>query len=475
MPTLLARNAKILVTMDDQRRELSDAGLFAQGGIIEEVGPSEQLPQDADVVLDLSGQIVLPGFVNTHHHLDQTLTRALPAGQNINLFPWLRAHYPIWARRTPEASRWSALVGLAELAASGCTTVFDHTYIFQNGSRVDDQISAAQEIGVRFHASRGSMSLGESRGGLPPDSCVEDEVEILEDSRRVIETYHDASRGSMLRIVLAPCSPFSVTPQLLRESGELARSYGVRLHTHLCETFDEERYTLETYGLRPVAWMETMGWLGDDVWFAHAVHVNDDEVRQFARTGVGVAHCPCSNMRLASGISPVKKYLGAGVHVGLGVDGSASNDASHILLEARQAMLLARLRMGLLPPEGPQTLLSTSDPLRAGEWMTAREALEIATRGGAAVLGRTDIGALAPGMCADFFSIDLNTVDYAGALNDPVAATVFCAPEKARYTVIDGRVVVENGHVTTVDMEPVIEAHNRFSRELANTQMTSSS
>jgi 8-oxoguanine deaminase len=474
MPTLLARNAKILVTMDDQRRELSDAGLFARDGIIEEVGPSERLPPDADAVLDLSGQIVLPGFVNTHHHLDQTLTRALPAGQNINLFPWLRAHYPIWARRTPEASRWSALVGLAELATSGCTTVFDHTYIFQNGSRVDDQISAAREIGVRFHASRGSMSLGESRGGLPPDSCVEDEAKILEDSRRVIETYHDASRGSMLRIVLAPCSPFSVTPQLLRDSAELARSYGVRLHTHLCETLDEERYTLENFGLRPVAWMETMGWLGEDVWFAHAVHVNDDEVRQFARTGVGIAHCPCSNMRLASGISPVKKYLGAGVHVGLGVDGSASNDASHILLEARQAMLLARLRMGLLPPEGPQTLLSTSDPLRAGEWMTAKEALEIATRGGAAVLGRTDIGALAPGMCADFFSIDLNTVDYAGALNDPVAATVFCAPQKTRYTVIDGRVVVEDGRVTTVDMEPVIEAHNRFSREATNTQITSS-
>jgi len=472
MPTLLARDANILVTMDDQRRELPDASLFARDGIIEEVGPSERLPQDADVVLDLSGQIVLPGFVNTHHHLDQTLTRALPAGQNINLFPWLRAHYPMWARRTPEASRWSALIGLAELAASGCTTVFDHTYIFQNGSRVDDQISAAQEIGVRFHASRGSMSLGESRGGLPPDSCVEDEAEILKDSQRVIETYHDASHGSMLRIVLAPCSPFSVTPRLLRESAELARSYDVRLHTHLCETFDEERYTLETHGLRPVAWMDTMGWLGDDVWFAHAVHVNDDEVRQFARTGVGVAHCPCSNMRLASGISPVKKYLGAGVHVGLGVDGSASNDASNILLEARQAMLLARLRMGLLPPEGPQTLLSTSDPLRAGEWMTAREALEIATLGGAAVLGRTDVGALAPGMCADFFGIDLNTVDYAGALNDPVAATVFCAPQKTRYTVIDGRLVVEDGRVTTVDMEPVIEAHNRFSREMANAEMT---
>jgi 8-oxoguanine deaminase len=474
LPTLVARNAHILVTMDDGRREIPDAGLFVRDGIIEQVGPTEELPREADVELDLTGQILLPGFVNTHHHLDQTLTRAFPAGQDINLFPWLRAHYPIWGRRTPEASRLCTLVGLAELAASGCTTVFDHTYVFPNECRLDDQISAAREIGVRFHASRGSMSLGESQGGLPPDSVVEDEADILEDSRRVIEAYHDASRGSMTRIVLAPCSPFSVTPELLRETAALARAHGVRLHTHLCETFDEELFTLTRFKQRPVAWMETMDWLGDDVWFAHAIHVNDDEVREFAGTGVGVAHCPCSNMRLASGIAPVKKYLAAGVRVGLGVDGSASNDASNILLEARQAMLLARLRIGLLPPEGPKTLLSTSDPLRSSEWMTAREALEIATRGGAAVLGRSDIGALSPGMCADFFSIDLNTVDYAGALNDPVAATVFCAPQKARHTVIDGRVVVENGRVTTVDMLPVVEAHNRFSRELAGAQVTGS-
>ena len=472
MPTLLARDADILVTMDDGRRELHNAGLFVRDGVIEQVGPSSELPRDADVVLDMKGQILLPGFVNTHHHLDQTLTRALPAGQDINLFPWLRAHYPIWARRTPEASRLCTLVGLAELAASGCTTVFDHTYVYPNDCRLDDQISAAKEIGVRFHASRGSMSLGESQGGLPPDSVVEDEAAILDDSRRVIEAYHDATHGSMTQVVLAPCSPFSVTPELLRETAGLARAYGVRLHTHLCETFDEELFTLTHFKQRPVAWMETMGWLGDDVWFAHAVHVDDDEIREFARTGVGVAHCPCSNMRLASGIAPVKKYLSAGVRVGLGVDGSASNDASNLLLEARQAMLLARLRIGLLPPEGPQTLLSTSDPLRRDEWMTAREALEVATRGGAAVLGRQDVGALAPGMCADFFSIDLNTVDYAGALNDPVAATVFCAPQKARYTVIDGRVVVENGRVTTVDMDPVIEAHNRFSRGLAGAQPT---
>src|ERR671932_1482153 len=280
MPTLLARDADVLVTMDDERRELPNAGVFVRDGIIEQVGPTEELPQDADVVLDMAGQILLPGFVNTHHHLDQTLTRALPAGQDTNLFPWLRVHYPIWARRTPEASRWSALVGLAELAASGCTTVFDHTYIFPNGCRIDNQISAARELGVRFHASRGSMSLGESRGGLPPDSGVEDEAAILDDSRRVIATYHAASHGSMTRIVLAPCSPLSVTSELLRETAELARAHGVRLHTHLCETFDEERFTLTNFGLRPVAWMETMGWLGADVWFAHAVHVNYHQVRE---------------------------------------------------------------------------------------------------------------------------------------------------------------------------------------------------
>jgi 8-oxoguanine deaminase len=465
MGTLLARNAEMLVTMDDERREIPDGGLFAEDGRITAVGPTAELPSEADAVLDLRGQIVLPGMVNTHHHLDQTLTRNLPQAQNINLFPWLRAHYLIWAQRTPEATRLSTLVGLAELAASGCTTVFDHSYVFKSGCRVDDQIAAASEIGVRFHACRGSMSLGESRGGLPPDSAVEDEDAILEDSERVIGRYHDASPGAMTRVVLGPCSPFSVSAELLRDSAKLARQHGVGLHTHLCETFDEERYTLENHELRPVAWMESLDWLGDDVWFAHAVHVDDDEIRQFASTGTGVAHCPCSNMRLASGIAPVKKYMDADVRVGIGVDGSASNDASNMLLETRQAMLLARLKMGLLPPEGPETVLSTSDPLRAAEWMTAREALELATRGGARVLGRDDVGQLAPGMCADFFSLDLHTVDLAGALSDPVAAVVFCAPQRTKHTVIDGRVVVEDGTVTTVDMGLVVEAHNRFAVE----------
>lgn len=470
MKSLLAKNAEVLVTMDDKRRELKNAGLYAEDGVIKQVGPTEELPNTADVVLNLSGQIVLPGLVNTHHHLNQTLVRNLPAAQNNNLFPWLRAQYRIWAGTTPEASRVSTLIGLAELALSGCTTVFDHSYIFKSGNTVDCQIEAAKEIGVRFHASRGSMSLGESKGGLPPDDCVEEEDFILRDSQRVIEQYHDPSPGAMTRIVLAPCSPFSVSSDLLKETAALARSLKAMLHTHLCETFDEERYTLERFQLRPVDWMETVNWLADDVWFAHGIHVDDAEIGKFARKGCGVAHCPSSNMRLASGIAPVKQYMAAGVKVGLGVDGSSSNDSSHMLQEVRQAMLLARLRMGLLPPEGPRkySLLSQSHPLRVVEWMTAREALELATIGGAKVIGRDDIGTLEPGKCADFFSIDLHTVDYAGALHDPVAATVFCAPQKARYTVINGRVVVENREVATVDMGPVIEEHNRWSLILAD-------
>ncbi|MEM9107638.1 MAG: 8-oxoguanine deaminase, partial [Pseudomonadota bacterium] len=427
MGSLLVKNADMLVTMDEKRRELSGAGLFAEDGIIRQVGPSDTLPGEADRVIDASGQIVLPGFVNTHHHLNQTLTRNLPAAQDNNLFPWLKVHYRIWAKTGPEASRTSALIGLAELALSGCTTVFDHSYVFRSGNQVDYLIEAAGDLGVRFHASRGSMSLGESKGGLPPDDCVEEEDDILADSIRVIDRYHDASPGAMTRIVLAPCSPFSVSETLLTETAALARDKDVMLHTHLCETLDEERYTLERFGKRPVDWMEDLGWLGEDVWFAHAIHVDDEEIAKFAQNGCGAVHCPCANMRLASGIAPIKKYLQAGVKVGIGVDGSASNDASNMLLEVRQAMLLARLQMGLLPPEGPRKhfLLSQSHPLRADEWMTARQALELATVGGAAILGRDDIGALEEGKCADFFTLDLNTIGFAGALNDPVAAVVF--------------------------------------------------
>lgn len=467
MATLLAKNATIVVTMDGRRREMKDAGLFARDGVIEQVGPTHELPPTADRVLDLSGHIVLPGLVNCHHHLDQVLTRNLPAAQNVNLFRWLKAHYRIWAARTPAASRTATLVACAELALTGCTTVFDHAYVFQNGCRVDDQIAAAREIGIRFVVSRGSMSLGESRGGLPPDDCVEDEDAIMRDSERVIAAYHDPKPGSMLQIVLAPCSPFSVSPDLMKESAKLARATGVRLHTHLCETIDEERYTLAQFGKRPVALMDDLGWVADDVWFAHAIHVNGEEIRHFAACGAGVCHCPSSNMRLASGIAPVKAYREAGVKVGLGVDGSASNDGNHMLMEARQAMLLARLKMGLRPPEGPDTSLSTSDPSRDHEWMTAREALEIATLGGASVLGRSDIGSLEPGKCADFCAIDLNQVNYAGGLADPVAALVFCTPQRANFTVVGGRVIVDRGEVVTIDLPAVVREHNGHAARLA--------
>jgi cytosine/adenosine deaminase-related metal-dependent hydrolase len=465
MPTLLARHADALVTLDPQRREIADGGLFARDGFIEQVGPTSELPTTADDVLNLRGHVVFPGLVNTHHHLYQTLTRAVPAAQDADLFHWLKTLYPIWANLTPEAIRVSTLIGLAELALSGCTTASDHLYIFPDGCRLDDEIEAAREIGVRFHAARGSMSLGESKGGLPPDRVVEDEDFILKESQRLIERYHDPKPGAMLRVVLAPCSPFSVTASLMRESAQLARQFGVHLHTHLAETQDEERFCLELFGHRPVAYMETLDWVGDDVWFAHSVHVNDAEIGVYARTGCGVAHCPSSNMRLASGIAPVQKMRAAGVKVGLGVDGSASNDGSHLLAEARQAMLLSRLADSLTPPPSPDA----SRQERGGggvRLMTAREALEIATLGGAAVLGRDDIGVLAPGKCADFFALNLNRLDYAGALHDPAAAALFCAPQTADYTVVNGKFVVKNGEVVTVDLWKVVERHNRIAREM---------
>ncbi len=449
MTTLVLRHAEVLVTMDAARREIRDGGLIIRDGVIEAVAPTNELPtvMEANLV-DMSGHIVLPGLVNTHHHLYQTLTRAVPAAQDATLFNWLKTLYPIWARLTPEAVYVSALTGMAELLLSGCTTASDHLYLFPNGSKLDDEIRAAKEIGIRFHASRGSMSLGESKGGLPPDSVVENEDDILNDTQRLIQTYHDSDRGAMLRIVVAPCSPFSVTPELMKQSSALARAYGVTMHTHLAETLDEENFCLEKFGHRPVDYMETLRWVGPDVWYAHAVHVNDSEIKLMSQTGCGAAHCPSSNMRLASGIAPVKKYRAAGVKVGLGVDGSASNDGSHLLGEARQAMLLARV---------------SGDP--AG--LTAREALEIATLGGAKVLGRDDVGSLAKGMCADLFAINLNRLDYAGAaVHDPVASVIFCAPQKADYVMVNGKWVVKEGQLTTVDLGPVIEKHNGIAKKL---------
>lgn len=460
MATLLVKNATVMVTMDGNRREIADGGLFARDGFIEQVGLTTELPQTADQVLDLRDHIVLPGLVNTHHHFYQTLTRAVPAAQNANLFNWLKTLYPIWARMTPDDIFTSAQTALSELALSGCTTASDHLYLFPNGSKLDDEIEAAREIGLRIHASRGSMSLGESQGGLPPDSVVDSEEKILADSIRLIERYHDPLPGSFVQIVLAPCSPFSVTGQLMRESAKLARHYGVHLHTHLAETEDEEAFCLEKFGYRPVAYMQSVDWVGQDVWFAHSVWVNQDEIALYAREGCGVAHCPSSNMRLASGIAPVREYLAAGVKLGLGVDGSASNDGSHMLAEARQALLLARLRCAL---EGAS--LSGKD---APSLLTGRQALEIATRGGAAVLGRDDIGSLEVGKCADFVAINLNRLDYAGALHDPVSAVVFCAPQGVDWNVVHGRVIVEHGQMKTVDTARLVQRHNTAARRLLN-------
>jgi cytosine/adenosine deaminase-related metal-dependent hydrolase len=453
MATLLVRNAHTLVTMDPARREIAGGGLFARDGFVERVGPTADLPTEADQVVDATGMLVLPGLVNTHHHLYQTLTRAVPGAQDVGLFPWLKRLYPIWARMTPDDVGVATRVGLLELAHSGCTTVFDHQYLWPNGSSVGDQVAAAHEVGVRFHASRGSMSLGESRGGLPPDSVVEDEDAILEDCLRAIAAYHDPSPGSMTQVVVAPCSPFSVTPELMRAAAELARDQKVRLHTHLAETMDEEHFCLQAFGARPVRYAEDLGWAGPDVWFAHGVFVDQAEIGRMAAAGTGVAHCPTSNMRLASGIAPVAGYLAAGVTVGIGVDGSASNDGSHMLGEARQAMLLARL--------------ASAPSLGGGAQMAARTALELATLGGAKVLGRTDIGSLEPGKCADFFALDLNRLEFAGAQHDPVAAAVLCAPVPAYHTFVHGRAVIWEGHCTCLVREHEwIEKHNAAARRL---------
>ncbi len=445
MSTLLLKHADLIVTMDTQRRQIVDGGLFVRDQVIEQVGPTADLPATADTVLDGRGRIILPGLINTHHHLYQSLTRCM--AQNAVLFDWLKTLYPIWARLTPEAVYLGAKLGLAELMLTGCTTSSDHHYLWPNGSRIDDQIQAAVELGLRFHASRGSMSLGESAGGLPPDAVVETEEAILADCRRAIETFHQADRYAMTRIVVAPCSPFSVTPDLMRESAALARSYGVQLHTHLAETKDEETFCLRAFGRRPVEYAEELGWTGRDVWHAHCVHLSDREIALFARTGTGTAHCPSSNMRLASGVAPVRRLLDSGAFVGLGVDGSASNDSGHLLAEARQALLLQRV---------------LGDP--AG--LSAAEALELATLGGAAVLGRDDIGALAPGMAADFIGIDLEQAAYSGARHDPLAAVVFCAPQQVDLSVINGAVRVRDGAIVGLDLPDLVRRHTAMSRAL---------
>ena len=454
--TLLLKNADVLCTMSEPgenersiESEIKGGGLFARNGIIEAVGESSSLPQIADTIIDMKGHVVIPGMVNTHHHLFQNLTRAVPAAQNSELFGWLKTLYPIWSNIGPEHVYWSTALGLAELALSGCTTSSDHLYIYPNGAKLDDSLSAASDIGVRFHGTRGSMSIGESQGGLPPDSLTEKESFILSESQRLIETYNDSSRYAMQRVALAPCSPFSVSIDLMRESAAMARSYGVGLHTHLAENAEDIEYGLQQFGMRPGEYVEAVGWTGDDVWHAHCVQLNSEEINLFAKTGTGIAHCPCSNMRLASGIAPVRQMLDTGVKVGLGVDGSASNDSGNMLNEARQTMLLQRVN----------SKAST---------MTAREALRVATKGGASVLNRDDIGMLVPGYAADITAFKRDNVDFSGSDWDPVASLVFCGPSKANYTIINGKIVVSEGQLTSIPMEKLVHEHSKLSRDLIN-------
>lgn len=451
--TLLVRNALLVATQDEHRREIADGAVMIRDRRIVAVGPTGELPGSADEVIDASGCVVIPGLVNTHHHMYQTLTRAVPGAQDCELFAWLRRLYPIWAGITPEMIRVSTQTAMAELILSGCTTASDHLYLYPNGCRLEDAIEAAAEIGMRFHACRGSMSVGESQGGLPPDRLVEDEAAILADSQRLIERWHDPADGAMLRIALAPCSPFSVSQDLMRESAAMARHYGVGLHTHLAETVGDVAYSRERFGRTPAQYAEELGWTGEGVWHAHCVCLDDHGIDLFARTRTGVAHCPSSNMRLGSGIAPVRRMRDAGVPVGLGVDGSASNDAGHLLLEARMAMLLARVR-------------DTGDGSGHPAALGAREALDIATRGGAAALGRKDIGSLAPGKCADLAIFDVSGVAHAGALHDPLAALLFAAPTGVKHSIIDGRPVVRDGVLLPVDTGRLVEAHNRLARQL---------
>ena len=397
-------------------------------GVIEEFGTN--LPEDGCEVIDADGCLVTPGLVNTHHHLFQTLTRAVPAGQDALLFGWLQSLYPIWSRMTPDDIGLATRIGLAELALSGCATSSDHLYLFPNGARLEDTIEAAQDVGLRFHPTRGAMSIGQSQGGLPPDELIEDEATILADCERVVSEFHQPQPGGMVRVGIAPCSPFSVSRELMRDAAVLARELGVRLHTHLAENAEDVAYSEATFGCRPGQYAEDLGWIGDDVWHAHCVALDANEIDLFAKSRTGVAHCPCSNCRLGSGIAPVRAMRDAGVPVGLGVDGSASNDRASLVDEARQAMLLQRVSLG-------------------ADAMSAREALWMATRGGAEVLGRDDIGQIAPGFRADIAIWDMGDLSGAG-LWDP-SAILLSGPQRVRDLLVEGRRVVSEGRIVTVD------------------------
>lgn len=442
----MIKNAEIIVTMDDARSELKDQSILIRDGIIESIGDDISLP--VDETIDAAGCVLTPGLINTHHHLYQTLTRVVPGGQDALLFGWLQTLYPIWSKFGPEEFFVSAQIGLSELALSGCTLSSDHLYLYPNGGKLDDTIEAAKTIGIRFHPTRGAMSIGESDGGLPPDSLVEKEADILKDSIRVVDAFHDPNPGAMVRVGLAPCSPFSVSRELMRDAALLARDKGVMLHTHLAENDEDIAYSLEKFGCRPGQYAEDLGWTGDDVWHAHCVKLDENEIDLFARSGTGVAHCPCSNCRLGSGIAPVRAMRDAGVNVALGVDGSASNDAGHLLSEARQAMLLQRVQNG-------------------ADSMSARETLEIATLGGAKVLGRNDLGSLEIGKRADIAIWDVSGLEAAGNW-DPVAALVLCGPFNVRDLIVEGKQVVRDGQISGIDLPRQVETQNRLAARLAD-------
>jgi len=472
MTTLLIHRARCIATQDDANTELKDASLLLRDGRIERLIPADDniddLLKQVDEVIDARRHLVVPGLINTHHHMTQSLTRAVPQVQSAELFSWLKGLYPIWAGLTPEMVRVSNQVAMAELLLSGCTTSSDHLYIYPNGVRLDDSIEAAHTIGMRFTATRGSMSVGESQGGLPPDRVVEKEAFILKETQRLIETYHDARYGAMTHVAVAPCSPFSVSQDLMRESAKLARAHQVRLHTHLAENEHDVAYTKEKFNCTPAQYAEDLDWVGHDVWHAHCVRLDDEGTYLFARTRTGIAHCPCSNMRLSSGILPLRKMLDAGVPIGLGVDGSASNDGAHLLNEARQAMLLARVRRSLDAPRVEDGRTVFGCDLGPAE-MTPRDALRLATRGGAQVLGRAhELGQIKEGYCADIAMFRTDTLSMAGAaVHDPVGALLMCASDNADFVVVNGRVVVRQGEIATVDMGPLIERHNQLAMQLA--------
>jgi cytosine/adenosine deaminase-related metal-dependent hydrolase len=447
-PSLLIRDIHTVITMDSQDSVLRGGFIYAENGEIKQLGTHPPARLRADRTISARYAVAIPGLVNTHHHLCQTLTRACAAAADMELFRWLRTLYPMWARLDEEAMHAAALVGMAELLLSGCTTTADHHYLFPRGQKklIDAEIAAARKIGIRFHPTRGSMSVGESQGGLPPDSVVQDNDEILDDCERLVRKYHDAAPGSMLRIAFGPCAPFSVSEELMRQTAVMAERLHVRMHTHLAETRDEQDYCLKHFGKRPLDFMADVGWLGENTWVAHAIHFNAPEVRRLGRGRVGIAHCPSSNMRLGSGMAPVLALRRAGSPVGLGVDGSASNDSSHMLAEARQALLLNRLAHGAAA-------------------LKAREALRMATVEGAACLGRDDIGTLAAGKRADIALFDLRDVGYSGA-EDVAAALVLCAPTRAETLIVDGRVVVDNHELKTIALAPVLSRHRRFAARM---------